>query len=238
MSARRRAGWLFSSVFVALCLGPGCASREPADLVLYGGQVLTADEAFTIHSALAIKDGRILAVGGDEVADGFDAPLRIDLKGRTLLPGFMDTHIHIRTQSRRDVDLINVKSIADVQNLVRQKASELGPGEWVTGYGWDEALFAERRNLVRADLDAAAPDNPVVLTRAGGHSSVGNSRALEIAGITRATPDPENGLIERDQMPSDDGGVALSGAHRPKRPLSTRARCAASILASCSRKSQ
>jgi predicted amidohydrolase YtcJ len=195
----------FLALLVFGFLSQSCTPREPADVVLYGGQVLTVDDAFTIQSAIAIQDGKILAVGGEEIGRKYDAPVRIDLKGRTLMPGFMDTHIHIRTQSHRDVDLVNVASIAEVQNLVREKAKVLGPGEWITGYGWDEALFAERRNLVRGDLDAAAPENPVVLTRAGGHSSVGNSRALEIAGITRATPDPESGLIEHDPKGEPNG---------------------------------
>jgi hypothetical protein len=81
--------------------------------------------------------------------------------------------------------------------MLRDKAAELGPGEWITGYGWDEALLAEKRNIVRTDLDAPAPKNPVALTRAGSHSIVGNTLALRIAKIDRNTPDPENGLIER-----------------------------------------
>jgi predicted amidohydrolase YtcJ len=176
-----------------------------ADLLLYGGKVVTVDNDFSIASAVAVKDGKILAVGGDELAQQYPASQRLDLKGRVLMPGFTDTHIHIRTSARRDVDLINVKSIREMQELVRAKAQELGPGEWITGYGWDEALFAEKRNPLRGDLDAAAPDNPVVLTRAGGHSSVGNSAAIKIAGITRSTPDPESGLIERDAKGEPNG---------------------------------
>ncbi len=182
-----------------------CEPREPADLVLYNGKVLTVDESFTISSAVAVKDGKILAVGDDDVARRYQAPVRIDLEGRTLMPGFMDTHIHIRTQSHRDVPCNEARSIQEIQDMVREKAKELGPGEWVTGYGWDEALLKEKRNPVRSDLDAAAPDNPVVLTRAGGHSSVGNSRALEIAGITSKTLDPESGVIEHDEKGEPNG---------------------------------
>jgi len=94
--------------------------------------------------------------------------------------------------------LSSAKSIAEVQSLVRAKAAELGPGEWVTGYGWAETNLAEKRNVVRADLDAAAPKNPVALSRAGGHSIVGNSLALKAAGITRATANPLRGVIDHD----------------------------------------
>jgi predicted amidohydrolase YtcJ len=108
----------------------------------------------------------------------------------------MDTHVHIIPQGRRDLDLNEIHSIKELQDAVRAKAQELGPGEWVTGSGWDEAKFAQKRNPVRADLDVAAPSNPVMLARAGHHSAVSNTVALKIAGITRDTPQPEHGLIE------------------------------------------
>jgi predicted amidohydrolase YtcJ len=113
-----------------------------------------------------------------------------------LIPGFIDTHVHIIGQSRRSIALENAGSIAEIQTMLRAKARELGPGEWITGYGWDEAKLADHRNLTRADLDAAAPANPVVLTRAGQHSVSGNSLALKLAGIDGKTPNPEHGLIE------------------------------------------
>ncbi len=97
------------------------------------------------------------------------------------------------------------KSIADIQELIRKKAAELGPGQWITGFGWDEALLAEKRNILRSDLDAAAPKNPVALTRAGGHSIVGNTQALKIAKIDRNTPDPQSGLIEKDAQGEPNG---------------------------------
>src|ERR1700753_4018163 len=80
--------------------------------------------------------------------------------------------------------------------MLKAKAKELGPGEWITGYGWDEALLAEKRNPTAKDLDVVTPNNPVTLTRAGGHSSVGNSAALKAAGINKTTEDPKSGLIE------------------------------------------
>ncbi|HWK51682.1 MAG TPA: amidohydrolase family protein, partial [Steroidobacter sp.] len=188
----------------------GAAAQESADLLMVGGKVLTVDRDFSIASAVAVKDGKILAVGGDDLARKYTAKRTVDLKGRVLMPGFTDTHIHIRTSAQRDVDLIGVKSIAQLQELVRKKAKELGPGKWITGYGWDEAIFAEKRNPSRADLDAAAPDNPVALTRAGGHSIVGNSAAIKIAGITPQTPDPPSGLIEKDAKGQLNGVIRES----------------------------
>src|SRR5687767_6278754 len=84
-------------------------AQESADLVMFGGKVLTVDRDFTTATAVAVKDGKILAVGGDDLAKKYQAKKSIDLKGRVLMPGFTDTHIHIRTSARRDVDLIGVK---------------------------------------------------------------------------------------------------------------------------------
>lgn len=190
----------FASLLCVVMLAAPCAIAQPpgADLLITNGKVLTLDKAFSIQSAIAIKDGKILAVGGPDLAQHYRAARTLDLKGRVLLPGFMDTHVHIIPQGKRDLDLNEIHSIKDLQAAVQAKARELGPGQWVTGYGWDEAKFAERRNPLRADLDAAAPSNPVMLTRAGSHSAVGNSAALKAAGITRDTPQPEHGLIEHN----------------------------------------
>ncbi len=171
-------------------------AAKPADMIFYDGKVLTVDKAFSVKSAVAVKDGKILAVGGPEIAKAYDAPVKVDLHGKTLMPGFMDTHVHIYTLSHREIEPDKAHSIAELQAMVKAKADELGPGEWITGYGWDEALMTDKRNPTKADLDAVAPNNPVTLTRAGGHSSVGNSMALKIAGIDRNTPDPATGLIE------------------------------------------
>ncbi len=94
-----------------------------------------------------------------------------------------------------------------MKQQVADKAKELGPGEWITGSGWDEYHFTELRKPLRGDLDAAAPNNPVVLTRAGGHSSVGNSKALQLADVNKATPDPDRGLIEHDASGEPNGVI-------------------------------
>jgi hypothetical protein len=109
--------------------------------------------------------------------------------------------------SPRAIDLVQAKSIADIQQLIREKAKQLGPGEWITGQGWSEYELAEQRRPLRADLDRAAPDNPVALWRAGSHSAVGNSAALRLANITAATPDPEHGVIEHDEKGEPNGVI-------------------------------
>lgn len=197
----------FVSIFLGLALfaAPRAVLAEKVDLLLTHGKVLTADKGFSIGSAVAVKNGKIVAVGDDDLAARYQAAQIIDLKGRLLMPGFNDTHVHIQPMARRQIDMDGVHSIADLQARIRAKAAELGPGEWITGANWDEALLAEKRVPLRGDLDAAAPDNPVMLVRAGAHSAVGNSAALRIAAIERGTPDPDAGVIEHDTAGEANG---------------------------------
>ena len=193
---------LLFPALVAVHFAPAPAAalqhREPADLILHHGKVVTLDDHGRIASAVVIRNGVIVAVGRDALRKRFSAARSIDLRGRMLMPGFNDAHTHISGDPRRYIDVRAVRSIHELQDKVRAKAAQLGPDEWITGYGWAEDDFAEHRLPARADLDVAAPGNPVILTRAGGHSSVASSLALERAGITRDTPQPSAGMIEHD----------------------------------------
>lgn len=188
----------------------GAQAREQADLILHHGNVVTLDAQNSVVSAVVIRGGTIVAVGGEALLDRYVAPRTIDLNGRTLLPGFNDAHTHVSGESRRYIDLTSARSIRELMDKVRAKAAELGPGEWITGYGWAEDNFAEQRLPTRADLDAAAPANPVFLTRAGGHSSVASSRALSLANITRETAQPPDGMIEHDARGEPTGIIRES----------------------------
>src|SRR6202012_2281356 len=117
----------------------GCP--DTVDISLHGGKVVTVYPSFSIASAIAVRDGKIIAVGNEQLVREYKATRTIDLKGRVLLPGFTDTHQHVIAQGRRDVQLSAVTSIVELQSLVRNKARELGPGAWVTGMEWDEARF-------------------------------------------------------------------------------------------------
>lgn len=137
------------------------AQAAAADLVLFNGKIITVDDAFSIREAIAIKDGRIVAIGGNELRNRYAAARLIDLRGRTVLPGFHDTHIHLGGHSRRYIDFNDTTSLAQLKQQVSEKARELGPGEWITGGGWDEYHFTEQRKPLRGDLDAAAPRIPL-----------------------------------------------------------------------------
>jgi predicted amidohydrolase YtcJ len=185
-------------------------AAEQVDLMLYGGKVLTVDENFSVKSTLVIRGQKILAVGGPELTQRYHARRSIDLHGRTAMPGFMDTHLHIFGASHREVDLRNATSIEQIKQLIAAKAKELGPGQWVLGNFWDEGNLEEHRRPFRADLDLAAPDNPVVMIRAGGHSCVANSLGLKAAGITRDTPDSLHFVYEHDANGENNGFVRES----------------------------
>jgi predicted amidohydrolase YtcJ len=168
------------------------------DLVLTNGKVLTVDDNFSIHSTVVVDDGLIVATGDSSLADRYEGREVVDLEGKVLMPGFNDSHTHIRGRPQRYIELGDVTSIVEIQDLIRAKIEEIGEGEWITGYGWSEDELDEGRRPLRADLDAAAPNNPVTLTRAGGHSAVVNSLALQLADVTVDTPQPEGGVIEKD----------------------------------------
>ena len=190
------------SVAIALnAFGQPQTSQEAitnVDLILTNGKVITVDENFSIQNTVVVNAGRIVETGDSSLLDKYSTDSLVDLEGKTLMPGFIDSHTHIRGRPQRYIELSEVTSISEMQDLIRAKIAEIGEGEWITGYGWSEDELAEGRRPVRQDLDAAAPNNPVTFTRAGGHSAVVNSLALELAGVTFTTPDPEGGVIERD----------------------------------------
>ena len=183
------------------------------DLILTNGKIITVDDEFSIRNTVVVDDGRIIETGGAELALKYQSDETVDLQGKVLMPGFNDSHTHIRGRPQRYIELGDVSSISEIQDLIRTKITEIGEGEWVTGYGWSEDELEEGRRPLRADLDAAAPNNPVILTRAGGHSAVVNSSALDRADVSLATPQPEGGVIERGQ----DG--QLNGVIRERQEL-------------------
>jgi hypothetical protein len=217
---------------VVLCFGV-CSSflpraQTPADLVLVNGAVLTVDRTDTVAQAVAISGGTITAVGTTAQIKAMAGPKTevIDLRGRAVTPGLIDTHVHFSAAaSLFTVDLgdAEVKSIEEVKKRIAAQVATLKPGEWVRGRGWDEGKYAEKRYITAADLDAVAPNNPVWLTHTTGHYGVGNTYAMKIAEIRPATPDPPAGTIDRDSNGAATGvfkesAMGLVSRHVP--PLS------------------
>ncbi|MFQ5695598.1 MAG: amidohydrolase, partial [Terriglobia bacterium] len=123
-----------------------------------------------------------------------------DLAGRFVMPGFNDGHAHFggAGQGFLRVNVEGARSLAEFQQRIRERLADFEPGEWVTGRGWDHSLWPENRPPTKEEMDAVSCEHPLLFTRVDGHSAVANSRALELAGITRTTPDPEGGQIVRD----------------------------------------
>ncbi len=189
--------------FVGL-LGAGAlraASSKP-EVILYNATIYTMDPANPRAQAVAIAGGRFLAVGTNQEVNNLAYPgvRKIDIGNHTIVPGFIDAHIHTASSGLahlKNVDC-DLGSIAAVQAALRERAAKVGPGKWVLGFKFDDTKTAEGRGLRMADLDAAAPENPVAVTHRGGHSTYANSFALRLAGITEQTPDPPGGRYERD----------------------------------------
>jgi predicted amidohydrolase YtcJ len=179
-------------------------AAEVADRVLVNGRIITVDEKDTIAEAVAIKDGRITAVGSSRDIEAFVGPSteRIDLHGAAATPGLLDAHCHFADGGVGllyvlDLSYPGVKSVADVVAKVKASVAAATPGEWVWGRGWDEGKLMERRYVTAADLDPVSPAHPVWLLHTMGHYGVANSAALKLAGIDHHTPDPPEGTIDR-----------------------------------------
>jgi predicted amidohydrolase YtcJ len=174
---------------------------QPADLVLRGGRVATMDAARSWATAVAVRDGRIAAVGPDAVVATWIGPRTrvIELRGRTVTPGFQDAHVHpvhgglgmLRCDLHEDLQ--SGPGYDKIEAYARSHPDEA----WIRGGGWYMAAF-EGGTPRREDLDRIVPDRPVFLTNRDGHGAWVNSKALELAGITAATTDPSDGRIERD----------------------------------------
>jgi len=179
-------------------------------MVLTNGKILTVDARDAVAQAMAISGGRIVAVGTADQIKSRTGPSTqvIDLHGRTVTPGLLDSHVHFQeVDALYTIDLsdLAIKKVDDVLARVREQVSRLKPGEWVRGRGWDEGKLAEKRAVYASDLDKVAPDNPVWLTHASGHFGVANTYAMRLAKITNATKDPEAGTIDRDAQGNATG---------------------------------
>ena len=186
---------------VAHAQTPLAASGGQADSMLINGKIITVDPADSLAEAVAIRDGKILAVGAKDAVLRYAGPSThvVDLHGRTATPGLIDAHLHFAgVDAIYSLDLSHARSIAEVQKAIRDRVAKSKPGEWIQGHGWDEGKLAERRYIYASDLDQAAPRNPVWLVHTTGHYGVANTAALRLAHVSSETKNPEAGTIDRD----------------------------------------
>jgi hypothetical protein len=193
----------------------------PADLVLRGGRVHTLDAGRPLATVVAIRGNRIVAVGdASGIARLVGKRTRVvELAGRTVVPGFNDSHAHLLGigYSRLDLDLSGTRSFAELLERVAAAVKTQRPGEWIRGRGWHEGKWttpapgAVRGFPVHGALSALSPDNPVLLERADGHALLANARAMALRGITRDTRPPAGGELIRDAR-GEPTGVFVDNA--------------------------
>jgi predicted amidohydrolase YtcJ len=231
----QRKAWVICAVVGALSgtsmNGDVQQPAPPADVVVWNAKVVTVDAAFSRAQAVAIRDGVFAAVGtNDDVKKLIGAGTRvIDAKGKTVVPGLIETHVHATGAARGEVTqpFVQLHSIGEIQDWVRARAKETPPGSWIQLPRVDVTRIREGRIPTRADLDAAAPNHPAVYTwDYGGLTQVQvlNSAAIKAAGLTKQTPDPEGGKIYRNPDGEltgvMDNGRALLNKVIPQRTVS------------------
>lgn len=185
------------------------APVRPADLVLRGGKIVTVDPAKPEAQALAVTGDTISAIGSAQEIQPYIGPNTrvIDLHGALATPGFIDAHVHFTGvgEAARNLKLATAKDWDDIVRMVGDAAKKARPGEWILGRGWHQEKWSQPPSPsvegfpLHDALSKVSPDNPVWLTHASGHAGFANAKAMAVAGVTKATPDPKGGKILRDR---------------------------------------
>ena len=171
-----------------------------ADMIVSGGHLITMDPSHPTVEAMAIRGKYILAVGSADDIENLAGPHtnRIDARGMTVTPGFIDSHSHPLLAEEAVGVNVNLPRIEDVKQALKGRAAMTPPGHWVRGVMYDDTKFEDERPLNRNDIDDVVKDHPVYVAHRGGHTAVVNSKAFETAGITIDTPDPVGGKFYRE----------------------------------------
>lgn len=190
------------------------------DLALINGKIVTVNKNNDLTEAVAVKGSKIVGVGTTseikELVNGNTTV--IDLKGKTVTPGFVESHCHpseAGTGLVFEVDVQNIRKIDEVIDRIKQKAQQVPKGKWIKGTGYDDRRLIEERHPTKWDLDKATTDHPVYLQRFDGHHAVANSEALRLVNITKDTPDPKGGRFDRDPQTGELSGLLREEALTP-----------------------
>jgi predicted amidohydrolase YtcJ len=206
-----------------------CAKKQPADLVLTNGNIVTMDETVPAAEALAVTGGRIVAVGTAKKIKPYigSSTHVIDLQGQTAIPGLIDSHAHFTGvgEAQMILDLTKARNWDEIVALVREAARTAQPGDWIRGRGWHQEKWDKRPEPnvdglpFHDELSKITPDNPVMLEHASGHSCLANARAMELGGVTEKTPDPAGGEIVHDGRGKPIGAFRETAQGLIGRPL-------------------
>lgn len=198
-----------------------CSTRQECDIIFHNARFHTMDGDLTVTEAMAVRDGKIVALGTrEDLESAWHAAAHVDLGGAMVFPGFIDAHAHLYGLGEETVtmQLLGTESVAAVQSMLRAHLRDHEGADWIRGRGWDQNDWAEQQFPNKDDLDAVTTEHPVFFSRVDGHAGWVNSRALEICGITRETPDPEGGRILRDAS-GQPTGILLDNAMELVRSL-------------------
>ncbi|HRT90126.1 MAG TPA: amidohydrolase [Bacteroidales bacterium] len=200
---------------ISMTMLNSCSQRETADLIIINGKVFTVDASNPSAEAVAVKGEKIIDVGNSsrirKLYSG-EKTVVIDAGGRLVIPGFNDAHIHF---GPLDPDYIELRYISDPSVITSKVAAQVAkskPGQVIRGGHWDHEMFTDRQWPAKELIDKVSPDNPVILSRADGHSVLVNSYVLKKSGITKNTPDPPGGEIQRDPVTGEPTGILKDNA--------------------------
>ncbi|HLI64600.1 MAG TPA: amidohydrolase [Terriglobales bacterium] len=219
------------------------STSDAPDIIFLNGDIYT-QSAPGRAQAMAVREGRILAIGSNDDIRKLkrDHTKVVDLGGHFVMPGFNDAHLHLAAGGREmlQVDLIGVKSLAQMQQRIAAAAKTTPPGDWIIGGGWDHTLWPGEKLPTRQDIDAVTGDHPAVFTRVDSHIAVANTAALKATGMLAKIPDPPGGKIDRDQNGEATGIVRETAraelmAQAPRPSLSLRRHGIELALAEASR---
>src|SRR6266699_5007210 len=192
------------------------AGAETTETIFINGNIYTVNENQPSAQAIAVKNDRIIFVGGNAAGEKFRVGKThiVDLAGKTVMPGFTDSHCHIFGIGEREMtlNLEGTNTREDFLAKVKERVAQTERDKWITGRGWIETFWKPPLFPSRADLNKIAPDNPVFLTRADGHAAIANTAALNIAKINKSTPNPFGGEILKDKTTGEPNGMLLDNA--------------------------
>ncbi|UCE42602.1 MAG: amidohydrolase [Candidatus Aminicenantes bacterium] len=207
--------WLYILITFSVASIIACGRPAPADLVLHGGKVATVDEEFSVHEAVAVRGDKIVFVGSNQDVEKYILPSTtvIDLKGDLVLPGLIDAHAHLHSlgDELTSLSVTGTESFQEIIDAVATRIQSTKPGEWIVGGRWDQNDWEDKAFPVHDPLSEVSSDNPVFLSRIDGNAAFANQKALELAGITKDTPDPVGGFIIRKEN-GEPTGVLVNRA--------------------------